>query len=65
MTLQSIFREAWPQQGTGTAPWCYFFKLKGEDFMRLIHAAAFALCLLTVAPVGSFAGDPKSDVSAA
>ncbi|OKO83069.1 nuclear transport factor 2 family protein [Bradyrhizobium sp. AS23.2] len=33
--------------------------------MRLIHAAAFALCLLTVAPVGSFAGDPKSDVSAA
>jgi ketosteroid isomerase-like protein len=33
--------------------------------MRLIHAAAFALCLLTVAPVGSFASDPKSDVSAA
>ena len=33
--------------------------------MRLIHAAAFALCLLTVAPVGSFAGDPKRDVSAA
>ena len=31
----------------------------------MIHAAAFALCLLTVAPVGSFAGDPKSDVSAA
>lgn len=33
--------------------------------MRVIHAAAFALCLLTVAPVESFAGDPKSDVSAA
>src|SRR4029077_19074440 len=33
--------------------------------MRLIHAAAFALCVLTVAPVASFAGDPKSDVSAA
>ena len=33
--------------------------------MRVIHAAAFALCLLTVAPVGSFAGDPKSGVSAA
>ena len=33
--------------------------------MRLIYAAAFALCLLTVAPVRSFAGDPKSDVSAA
>jgi ketosteroid isomerase-like protein len=33
--------------------------------VRVIHAAAFALCLLTVAPVGSFAGDPKSDVSAA
>ncbi|MDH2347965.1 MULTISPECIES: nuclear transport factor 2 family protein [unclassified Bradyrhizobium] len=33
--------------------------------MRLIHAAAFTLCLLTVAPVGSFAGDPKSDVSSA
>ena len=33
--------------------------------MRLIHASAFALCLLTVAPVGSFAADPKSDVTAA
>jgi ketosteroid isomerase-like protein len=33
--------------------------------MRLIYAAAFALCLLIMAPVGSFAGDPKSDVSAA
>ena len=33
--------------------------------MRLIHVVAFALCLLTLAPVGSFAGDPKSDVSAA
>jgi hypothetical protein len=32
--------------------------------MRVIHAA-FALCLLTVAPVGSFAGDSKSDVSTA
>jgi hypothetical protein len=39
-------------------------KLKREDFMRVIHAA-FALCLLTVAPVGSFAGDSKSDVSTA
>jgi hypothetical protein len=33
--------------------------------MRLIHAVAFALCLLTVAPVRSDAGDPKSDVSVA
>ena len=33
--------------------------------MRVIHAAAFAVCLFTVAPVGSFAGDPKSDISAA
>jgi len=33
--------------------------------MRLIHASAFALFLLTVAPVGSFAADPKSDVTAA
>jgi uncharacterized protein (TIGR02246 family) len=33
--------------------------------MRLIQASAFALCLLTVAPVGSFAADPKSDVTAA
>jgi ketosteroid isomerase-like protein len=33
--------------------------------VRVIYAAAFALCLLTVAPVGSFAGDAKSDVSAA
>ncbi|WP_314949500.1 YybH family protein [Bradyrhizobium cosmicum] len=33
--------------------------------MRVIHATAFALCLLTVAPVGCFAGDAKSDVSAA
>jgi ketosteroid isomerase-like protein len=33
--------------------------------MRLIHASAFALCLLTVAPVGSLAADPKSDVTAA
>jgi ketosteroid isomerase-like protein len=33
--------------------------------MRLIHASVFVLCLLTVAPVGSFAADPKSDVTAA
>jgi ketosteroid isomerase-like protein len=33
--------------------------------MRLIHASAFALCLLTVAPVGSLAADPTSDVTAA
>ena len=31
----------------------------------MIHASAFALCLLTVALVGSFAADPKSDVTAA
>jgi len=41
-----------------------FTRFKTEDFMRLIHAAAFALCLVTVAPVGSFA-DPQHDVSAA
>jgi ketosteroid isomerase-like protein len=40
-------------------------KLNREDFMRVIHATAFALCLLTVAPARCFAGDPKSDVSAA
>ena len=33
--------------------------------MRMIHASALALCLLMVAPVGSFAADPKSDVTAA
>jgi ketosteroid isomerase-like protein len=33
--------------------------------MRLIHASAFVVCLLTVAPMASFAGDAKSDVSAA
>ena len=33
--------------------------------MRMIHASALALCLLTVAPVGSFAAEPKSDVTAA
>src|SRR2546421_11599639 len=33
--------------------------------MRLFHASAFALFLLTVAPVGSFAADAKSDVTAA
>ena len=33
--------------------------------MRLIHASVLALCLLTVAPVGSFAADLKSDVTAA
>jgi ketosteroid isomerase-like protein len=54
----------------GASPWgqtshAYNSKFKREDFVRLINAAAFALCLLTVAPVGSFAGDPKSDVSAA
>ena len=32
---------------------------------RLLCAAASAFCLLTVTPVRSFAGDPKSDVSAA
>jgi ketosteroid isomerase-like protein len=40
-------------------------KSKREDFMRSIHAAAFALCLLTVAPVRSLAGDPQHDISAA
>jgi ketosteroid isomerase-like protein len=33
--------------------------------MRLIHASALALCLLTVAPAASFAAEPKSDVTAA
>jgi ketosteroid isomerase-like protein len=33
--------------------------------MRLAQASAFALYLLTAAPVGSFAADPKSDVTAA
>jgi ketosteroid isomerase-like protein len=33
--------------------------------MRVVHASAFALFLLTVAPVGSLAADPKSDVTAA
>jgi ketosteroid isomerase-like protein len=33
--------------------------------MRLIQASAFALFLLTAAPVGSFAADLKSDVAAA
>ena len=33
--------------------------------MRLIHASAFALFLLTSAPVGSFAADAKGDVTAA
>ena len=34
--------------------------------MRSIHASAFALFLLTVTSVGSsFAGDPKTDVTAA
>jgi ketosteroid isomerase-like protein len=33
--------------------------------MRLIHASAFTLFMLTVAPVGSLAADPKSDVTAA
>jgi ketosteroid isomerase-like protein len=33
--------------------------------MRMIHASALAHCLLMVAPVGSFAADPKSDVTAA
>ena len=33
--------------------------------MRLALASAFALYLLTAAPVGSFAADPKSDVTAA
>jgi ketosteroid isomerase-like protein len=39
--------------------------LKREDFMRLSQASAFALFLLAAAPVGSFAADPKSDVTAA
>src|SRR5438270_343273 len=33
--------------------------------MRLSQASAFALFLLTATPVGSFAADPKSDVTAA
>jgi ketosteroid isomerase-like protein len=33
--------------------------------MRLTHASAFAVFLLTATPVGSFAADPKSDVAAA
>jgi ketosteroid isomerase-like protein len=33
--------------------------------MRLVHASAFVLCLLAAAPVGSFAADLKSDVTAA
>ena len=33
--------------------------------MRLAQASAFALLLLTATPVGSFAADPKSDVTAA
>ena len=33
--------------------------------MRLIHASAFALLMLTIAPVGLFAADAKSDVTAA
>ena len=33
--------------------------------MRLIHASAFALFLLTGAPVGSFAADAKREVTAA
>jgi ketosteroid isomerase-like protein len=33
--------------------------------MRLIHASAFAVCLLTLAPMASFAADAKSDVTAA
>ncbi|WP_247523287.1 nuclear transport factor 2 family protein [Bradyrhizobium sp. 145] len=40
-------------------------KSKRGGFMRSIHAAAFALCLLTVAPVRSLAGDPQHDVQAA
>jgi ketosteroid isomerase-like protein len=37
-----------------------------EDFMRLAQASAFALLLLLAAtPVGSFAADLKSDVTAA
>jgi ketosteroid isomerase-like protein len=41
------------------------FQIQREDFMRSIHASVFALFLLTVAPVGSFAADPKADVTAA
>ena len=33
--------------------------------MRLFHASLFALCLLAVAPAGTFAADVKSDVTAA
>jgi hypothetical protein len=33
--------------------------------MRFVHASAFALCMLTAAPLGSFAVDPKSDVTVA
>jgi hypothetical protein len=33
--------------------------------MRLAQASAFTLFLFTAAPVGSFAADPKSDVTAA
>lgn len=33
--------------------------------MRLIHASAIGLFLLTAAPVGSIAAEPKSDVTAA
>lgn len=33
--------------------------------MHLVHASAFALFLLTAAPVASFAADPKSDVTKA
>jgi hypothetical protein len=39
--------------------------LKREDFMRLSQVSAFALFLHAAAPVGSFAADPKSDVTAA
>jgi ketosteroid isomerase-like protein len=38
---------------------------EGRIFMRLFHASACALFLLTLAPVGSFAADAKSDVTAA
>src|SRR4051812_9544578 len=40
-------------------------KFRRDGFMRSIHATAFALCLLTLAPVRSLAGDPQHDVSAA
>lgn len=33
--------------------------------MRLLYASALAFCLLTVDPIGSFAADPKGDVTAA